>query len=85
MKKVVMSVAVVAAFALASCGGGSPADYADDFCECMTEAIENEDEDKAEECEEIVDEAKEKYDGDEDAEKEFKEALEDCEAFKGMK
>ncbi len=57
----------------ASCGGKSPKDYADEYCECITNT-----DNKMSDCKGIVDEAKEEFGSDKDAAKEFADALKDC-------
>ena len=61
--------------ALASCGK-SAEDYGKEWCDCVQDA--GDDMDKAKECNEILEEAQEKFEDDKDAEKEFKKGAGDC-------
>ncbi|MFZ5552649.1 MAG: hypothetical protein ACOZCO_06010 [Bacteroidota bacterium] len=76
MKKVFLSVAVVAAFALASCGGGASGD-AKKLCDCMKGAVK--DMSKMDECMKQAEEMEKKYKGNADAEKEIEKVMDECE------
>lgn len=75
MKKVFFSVAVVAALALASCGGGAKAD-GEKLCNCMKEAMK--DMSKMGDCEKMGEEMEKKYPRDSEGYKEIDEIMDKC-------
>jgi hypothetical protein len=75
MKKVLLSVAVVAAFALVSCGGGAKAD-GQKLCDCMKEAIK--DMSKMAECQKMGEEMEKKYPSGSEGYKEIDAAMDKC-------
>ncbi len=76
MKKVLITLPIVALLGLASCGGSDPGGDAKKLCTCMNGAVENPE--KAGECAKMSDEMEAKYSGDEAATKEFDAAYKEC-------
>lgn len=79
MKKSIKIATLLGVITVVTSCSKSPEDYANEYCECGKKHMEAGDGAFAhKDCEAIIDEAKEKYDGNEEAEKAFKEVAKEC-------